>query len=394
MADAMVTEEGQLRSPDMTTRPTGATVCHLVHSLGVGGAEILAARIGRRLSGAYRFLYVCLDGLGPLGEDLVREGFAVHVLTRRPGVDLRCVGRLAGLLRRMKVDVIHAHQYTPFSYAVLARLLCRRPAILFTEHGRWFPDFPRFKRIIANRLLLERRDEVVGVGEAVRQALIRNEGFPAPRVATIYNGIDLSDYSRIPDDRIPIRRKLGIDLDDFVLIQVARLDALKDHATAIRALAHVAENRSDVKLVLVGEGPEEKSIRQLSQDLGLEDQIRWLGLRTDVPRLLAAADLALLTSVSEGIPLTLIEAMAARLPIVATNVGGVGEVVENGRTGLLVSSRDAEALSQQILTLAGDRERCQRMGRLGFERVSNCFTEGQMHAGYLRLYDEMLRVRG
>src|SRR5262249_32442424 len=149
----------------------------------------------------YRFCFVCLDELGTLGEELRAEGHSVEVLGRRPGVDWRIPWRLSRLLARQHVQLIHAHQYTPFFYALAARLFCWRPAILFTEHGRWVPDYPRRKRIIANRLLLQRRDRVVGVGEDVRQALIINEGIPARRVSVVYNGIDLTPYHTLSTDR-------------------------------------------------------------------------------------------------------------------------------------------------------------------------------------------------
>jgi glycosyltransferase involved in cell wall biosynthesis len=362
-----------------------------LHGLWVGGAEVLAARLARRLRDRFRFLFVCLDELGTLGAELRREGFAVHLLGRKPGLDWRCSLRLAGLLRREGVALVHAHQYTPFFYGMTARLLYRRPPILFTEHGRHFPDHPRRKRMLANRLLLRRRDRVVGVGEAVRRALIDNEGINADRVAVIPNGIDLARFGDHGCDRLAVRREIGVGTDDLVILQVARLDYLKDHATALRALARVAGRRQNARLVLVGEGPELGKIRDLIRDSGLEANVLLLGLRKDVPRLLAAADLFLLTSISEGIPLTLIEAMAAGLPVVSTRVGGVGEVVEEGVTGLLAASGDDEGLADGVLRLAADPVLRQHLGMRGRERARTHFSEDRMLADYLRLYDDLLR---
>jgi glycosyltransferase involved in cell wall biosynthesis len=364
-------------------------VCQVLHNLRVGGAEVLAARLARGLSDRARFLFACLDELGTLGEELRRDGFPVHVLGRRPGLDWRCSYRLARLLRREQVDVIHAHQYTPFFYASTARLLCRRPAVIFTEHGRHFPDYPRRKRLLANRLLLRRRDRAVGVGEAVRRALVVNEGLPAGRVGVIYNGIDLAPYARSPRDRGAARREMGVGPDDLVLLQVARLDYLKDHATAVRTLARVARGRPDARLVLVGEGPERGRIEEQARQSGVGGKVRLLGLRQDVARLLAASDLFLLTSISEGIPLTLIEAMAAGVPVVSTRVGGVPEVIEDGVTGLLAPSGDHEALAGHVLRLAGDEALRRRLAASGRERARAVFAEERMQAAYLRLYREM-----
>jgi glycosyltransferase involved in cell wall biosynthesis len=376
-------------------RPDGdRTVCQVLHGLRVGGAEILAARLARQLRGAYRFLFVCLDELGTLGEALRAEGFPVHVLGRRPGVDWRCARRLASLLRRERVDLLHAHQYTPFFYGMTARLLYCRPPMLFTEHGRTFPDYPRPKRMVANRLLLRRRDRVVGVGQSVRSALIRNEGIPGGRVEVIYNGIDLPPFAREAHDRAAARRELGLGDGDLALIQVARLDSLKDHATALRALERLVARGPEVRLLLVGEGPEMPRIRELVRARALEPYVHFLGLRGDIARLLSAADIGLLTSISEGIPLTLIEAMAAGLPVVSTDVGGVREVVEEGVTGLLAAAGDDAALAEAILHLAGDPALRARMGRAGLRRAEAAFSERRMHDEYLKLYEEMLHVKG
>jgi glycosyltransferase involved in cell wall biosynthesis len=366
------------------------TIGQVLHTLGVGGAEVLAARLARQLGGAYRFIFFCLDALGTLGDELRADGFPVRVLGRRPGLDGRCAWHLGSLLRRERIDLLHAHQYTPFFYALTSRFLYRTPPVLFTEHGRHAPDYPRRKRILANRLLLRRRDRVVGVGEAVRRALIDNEGIPPARVEVIYNGIDLAPFQGGRDGRESVRREFGCGPNDFAIIQVARLDYLKDHATALRTFAEILSHRPDARLILVGEGPERTPIEVAIRRLGLGAHVRLLGLRKDVARLLFAADLFLLTSISEGIPLTVIEAMAAGLPVVSTRVGGVPEVVEEGRTGLLAPSGDAAALAGQVVRLAGDAALRQRMGHFGRDRARALFPEPLMHARYDRLYREML----
>jgi glycosyltransferase involved in cell wall biosynthesis len=352
---------------------------------------VLAARLAWQLRHSYDFCFLCLDELGTLGEDLRRDGFPVAVLGRRPGIDWRCMLSLARALRRQRVALVHAHQYTPFFYGAAARLVYRRPAVLFTEHGRFHPDYPRRKRVLANRLLLERRDRVVGVGAAVRRAVIDNEGIPADRVQVIYNGIDMSPFTAHIRERLAIRREIGVSPRDFVIIQVARLDPLKDHPTAIRTLEHVVWHRREARLVLVGEGPELAKIEDMVLRRDLRPYVRVLGLRTDIARLLLAADVFLLTSISEGIPLTIIEAMAAGLPVVATQVGGVGEIVEDGLTGLLAPAGDDANLADRILRLAADAALRIQMGQLGRQRVMELFSESQMHDRYLQLYQEMLR---
>jgi sugar transferase (PEP-CTERM/EpsH1 system associated) len=364
----------------------------VLHSLHVGGAEVLAARLARQLQSSFRFVFVCLDEQGTLGDELSKEQFAVRVLGRRPGFDARCTWQLQQILKQERVDLVHAHQYTPFFYSLIARVLCRKPAILFTEHGRTFPDFRRPKRVLVNRLLLERRDRVVAVGKSVREALLRFEGIPKERVTVIYNGMNTAAYAPGVHDRNAVRAELGVGAEDLVILQVARLDPIKDHATALRTLEHVVWHHKHARLVLVGEGPELGNIQNLIRERGLETSVRVLGLRKDIPRLMRAADIFLLTSLSEGIPLTLIEAMAAGLPIVATQVGGVPELVEEGITGLLAPVADDAYLADCILRLARNPQLCEQMGELARQAAGRYFSESQMHAHYHHLYEEMLNA--
>ncbi len=365
-----------------------ATVCHVLFSLTVGGAEILAARLARRLSGSHRSVFCCLDDIGPLGDQLRADGFTVNHLQRRSGLNLGSSNRLASLLRSEKVDVIHAHQFGPFFYGATARLLVRRPGLVMTEHGRSFPDPPRRSHFLFNRTVLRQGDRIVAVGEDVRRALIDNEGFPPGRVEVVYNGVDTGAFAESARHRDEVRREIGVGAEDLVLMQVARLDPIKDHATAVRALGRVAERRSDVRLVIVGDGTEAGPIDDLIRGLGLGGHVIRLGVRSDVARLLGAADVVLLTSRSEGIPLTLIEGMATGLPVVSTRVGGVPEVVVEGETGLLAPAGDADALAARILRLAESPDLRERLGRAGRERARTSFDEGRMIASYDEIYGE------
>lgn len=365
-------------------------ICQVLHSLHVGGAEVLAAELARGLAGQFQFVFACLDELGPLGESLRREGFVVEVLGRKAGLDVGCVRRLAQFLARQQVALVHAHQYTPFFYARAPFWLARRPPVLFTEHGRFHPDLPNRKRMLFNRLFLRQCDRVVAVGQAVKQALVANEGIPPGRIDVIYNGVRLEAFAPDPSARHEVRRELGIGPQAPVAILVARLDPIKDHATALEVAARVQQTHPDFRLLLVGEGPSRPAIEAHIAARGLAGTVHLLGLRSDVPRLLAAADLFLLTSRSEGIPVTLIEAMGAGLPVVATQVGGVPEVVIENETGLLAPAGDAAALAEAVQRLLADPTWRQRLGRAGQARAAALFSQEAMHAAYARRYAEML----
>ncbi|MCA9131781.1 MAG: glycosyltransferase [Planctomycetales bacterium] len=382
------------------TQPTDAdksaerpVVCQLLHTLNVGGAELLAQQFALRAAKQFRPVFVCLDALGSLGGQLRQQGFTVEVLQRRPGFDSRCAWRLANVLRREKVQLVHAHQYAPFFYSALARLCGAHYPILFTEHGRDFPDFRRPKRVLANRLLLRRCDHVVAVGNYVRTALVDHEGLSAKRIEVIYNGVDASRFDPQRALREIVRRELRLQEDEFAIVQVARLNRLKDYGTALRAIAQVCRVYPQVRYFLVGEGEEQATLQRLRQDLGLQRQVTMLGPRSDVPRLLQGMDLFLLTSVSEGIPLTLIEAMFSQLPCVATGVGGVPEVVVHGQTGWVVAPQRPDELAAGILKLVQADELRQRLAAAGYLRASRHFPATRMIAEYERRYAQLIAPR-
>ena len=366
------------------------TICQVLLTLGIGGAEVLASRLAHRLRDHHRFVFICLDEVNILGDQLRQEGFPVHDVSRQPGFDWRCAVRIARILRNERVDLVHAHQYTPFFYALAARLLYRRPPILFTEHGRPFPDEPRRKRITANRLLLERRDRVIGVGDAVRRALIDNEGFPRNRVDVIYNGVDLTAFAHQGPERDTIRAEFGVGPDDLLVVQTARLNVMKDHGTALRTMERLVRERPGIHLALIGSGELQHEVEAEIAQRRLGGHVHLLGRRQDIARFLSAADVFLLTSISEGIPLTLIEAMGAELPVVSTEVGGVSEVVVGGDTGLLAPPGDDVMLADHILRLAKDPVIRRSMGRAGRVRADRLFSEAQNHERYLQLYAHML----
>lgn len=378
----------------MITNDTRPVILQVLHTLNFGGAEVLAARLARGLNDRFRFVFACLDDLGTLGSELRSEGYAVHVLDRKPGLDVGCVRRLARIARDERVDVILAHQYTPFFYSRAPGWVGRRPPVLFVEHGRNFPDLPNRKRMLFNRWFLRPVDRVVAVGQAVKRALIDNEGIAGGRIEVIYNGTKLEDFSIDANLRHQVRQELGLDDDQQVAIQVARLDYLKDHCTAVRVAERVRSALPRFKLLLVGEGPEREKIEREIASRNLHDTVRLLGQRSDIRRLLAAADLFLLTSISEGIPVTFIEAMAAGLPIVSTAVGGVEEVVVDRQTGLVAPSGDDQRLAACVLKVLQDRDQAQAMGHRGRERAFEMFSERAMHESYAIVFNELAGRRG
>lgn len=379
---------GQLRITQIDDRPT---ICHVIHALGVGGAEVLVDQMVRRLSDEFHCVAAVLDETGEIGERLLQDGFTVEFLGRRPGIDRNCAKRLKAFADREGAGILHAHQYTPFFQCLLSRGLLGRRPIVFTEHGRHFPDLPSRKRSVVNRLLLRKNDRLFGCGEAVRRALIENEGLPASRVDVIYNGVDLRCLrSPALDARQRIRQELGCRSEDFVAIIVARLHPLKDHLTALRAVDSARMQIPNLRLLIVGEGDQRPVIEQAIRELDLQRHVILTGSRNDVADLLSASDVFLLTSLSEGIPLTVIEAMAARRPVVATTAGGLPELVTHGASGLLSPVGDSDDLGRSLVRLFSDPGLQNQLAENAAMRAAEKFSLDAMLNQYRCVYREIL----
>lgn len=379
------------KTESVTSADARPTVCHVIHALGVGGAEVLVDAMVRRMSDRYRCVVAVLDEVGQIGDQLRADGTVVEHLHRQPGIDRGCARRLNDFADRENVQILHAHQYTPFFQAMLSRGLLGSRPVIFTEHGRHFPDLPSRKRSIVNRLLLRRQDRLIGVGGAVRQALIANEGLPAARVEVVYNGVDLEKLaSPTSGARERIRSEFGFSDGDFVIIQVARLHRLKDHWTALRTMNELRRTVPNARLLIVGEGEERTDIEQNICGLSLENHVTLTGNRSDVADLLAGSDAFLMTSISEGIPLTIIEAMAANLPVVTTAVGGIPEMIDHERTGFLAASGDYNGLARALARLQQQPSLRNSVSAAGNAAAKRQFSLTGMLNGYSRLYEEVL----
>jgi L-malate glycosyltransferase len=382
------------RGPDAVPSPP-VRIGFVLHVMQVAGAEVLVAEIIRRLGTRIEPVVLCLDGVGQLGERMRRQGVPVVALDRRSGLDWRLPGRLAREIKARHLEVIHAHQYTPFFYAAMARLLLRRRIhLMFTEHGRHFPDVVSGKRRLMNRAALVRlADEINAVCQFSAASLARVDGFLGKPIGVIPNGIDMPRYAAaLPAD---IKRHVGLPTDRRYVACIARFHPVKDHDTLLRAFSRLAVDWPDVDLLLAGDGPLRPTLVSLCESLGIARRVRFLGVRDDVPELLQAAEVFTLTSVSEAASLTLLEAMASSVPVVVTAVGGNPELVTHGVHGLLVERGNVEGLAAALARLLADPVAAGAMGRAGRARVSEHYRLEQTIDTYYHRYKAAAdRLRG
>ncbi len=359
----------------------------VLHVMQVAGAEVLVDETIRRLGPRIDPVVFCLDSVGTLGQRLLADKIPVIAYGRRPGLDWSVPRRMAADIRSRRVQIVHAHQYTPFFYgAIAARLSGVRPRVIFTEHGRHYPDVVSARRRWLNRIVFNRlADDINAVCEFSATSLARQDGFRRDRIHVIPNGIDFPKYSH-EVDAADLRRRLDLDPARKYVICVARFHPVKDHQTLIEAFARVAAERHDVDLLLVGDGELRNNLTKQCHDLGLDARVRFLGIRDDVADLLRAADVFTLTSVSEAASITLLEAMATGLPVVVTAVGGNPEIVRDGIDGLLAPRKDAVSIGRALARLLDDPALARRLGASAAARVNAEYRLDRTVDSYYELY--------
>jgi len=360
-------------------------VLQVVLSLNPGGTERLVVELVRRLRSELPMAVCCLDEAGAWGEQLRTENVDVLALRRAAGFQPALGHQIAKFAARHKASVLHCHQYSPFVYGSVARLWNPSLRVIFTEHGRLSDAPPSPKRRLANRFLAYAPREVYAVSGDLKQHLL-GEGFSDAQVGVIHNGIDIGP---LPDAsaRAVVRDELGVSDDTFVIATVARLDPVKNLETLIHATVTLAARRP-ATLLVIGDGPERRHLEDAAAKLHAEAAVRFLGHREDARRWLAGCDAYANSSISEGISLTILEAMAAGLPVVATRVGGTGEVVD-ASCGRLVAARNVEALIAALVELGDDPALRSRLGHGARQRVEAHFTLDRMVREYRDAYSRV-----
>jgi glycosyltransferase involved in cell wall biosynthesis len=359
-------------------------VLQVVLSLSPGGTERLVIELARRLHGRCGMAVCCLDEPGAWAQELLDRGIPVTSLGRRPGFSPTLGRQIAAIAREQRATVLHCHHYSPFVYGTLARWW-QPLQMVFTEHGRANDGPPSRKRLVANQLFARVPAHIYAVSQDLRRHMIA-EGFPAGRVEVIYNGVDVGAAPPAQRDA-PKKALLGLAPTDLVVGAVGRLDPVKDVPTLLAAFREVAATLPNARLVLIGDGPERARVARLVADLELRDLVTLTGYRRDVRELLPALDMYVNTSVFEGVSLTILEAMAAGLPVVATHVGGTPEVVVHGSTGLLVPPRAPAAVAEAIREVLCDPRRRAAFGQAGRSRLEQHFSIDRMVSEYENAYN-------
>lgn len=390
----------------MSVQGRPVRVLRVIARLNVGGPSLHVTYLARGLAErAYETTLVAGEvGRGEESMAFVAESAGIDVV-RLPGLspalspfrDAVAVWRLARLVRKVRPDVVHTHTAKAGAVGRLGALLSgRRPVVVHTFHGHVLRGYFGAGGTLLFRaietILARVSDRLIAVSPEVRDELVRLRVAPESRFSVIRLGIELDERVRFDGDPADVRRRLGIPAGKFVVGWFGRMTAVKRTDDLLTMLAGTRERGIDAMLVLIGDGDDRRRLEQRAHDLGIAKSCLFLGYQESVAEWFAICDAVILTSANEGTPVTLIEALAAGRPVVATRVGGVPDVVEDGETGFLVRPADTHAMAERLEILARDPELRARMGELGRERVLRRYSVARLLDDVDALYRELLGV--
>lgn len=371
-------------------------IAHVLYSLRTGGMERFVATLVNETNGRYRHAIICLTQSGPIYREMAGASVPCLELHKRAGKDWGCYLRFWKTLRDLRPDVVHSYNIGTLDLAPVAKLAGVRH-VIHAERGRDISDplgrnrrYRRLRRWVSPFIA-----RWVPVSHDLEAWLTADVGIDRSRVSCIPNGIDVRRYAgrATPADARPLTRDFAPP-GTLLVMNVGRLDAIKDQRGLIDAFDRLRKRddraAADLRLAIVGEGSERAPLERQVSRLGLASCVRLLGNRDDVPALLAEAAIFVLSSVGEGMPGAILEAMASSLPVVATRVGGTGELVVDGETGTLVAPSDPEALAASLDAYVRDPGLRQEHGKAGRARAESRFSLDSMVSAYVALYDGLL----
>ena len=372
-------------------------IAHIIKVTRISGAErhLLFLLEGLRSRGVDARLIILVEGGNPMDEMMTAAADRGIPITRLPigrDFDLTLLWRLRRALRKFKPDIVHTHLIHADLFGFVAARLARVPAVLSSRHlDDAFRYRARWRRV--NRRLWQMIDGGIAISAAMKRFAVDIEAAPADKVHVVLYGMKtqwLSDAA-IDAARRGLRAELKLPAEAQLLGMACRLVEQKGIPYALEALRRIRSDFPRAHLVVAGDGEKAEELRRLASMLGIADRVHWLGWRADAAELMAAFDVFLLPSLREGFGLTLLEAMSRRVPIVASRVGAIPEIVTHGETGILVEPRVVDELAKAMSRLLADRALRKYMGLLGAARLEERFSVERMVDGAIAVYENVLQ---
>jgi len=362
-------------------------VVEIIDSLHVGGAQRQLLTVLRNMDRS-RFdpFVLCLFSAEPLAQECADLGIPVSTLGMRKTSDaMWVIPKITRYLLETEADVVHTHTLASNTYGRLAARIAGTKYIFSSEHNTYF--WKQRRHILMDYLLSKITSRIVAVSRAVRDFTSQQEAISSDKFIVIYNPVDVKEFAPNSQIRAAIRTASGLDERQKVIVTVGRLVEQKGYPYLLEAAAVLFQTQPDVCFWIVGDGPQKQMLHGEVERLGLAEHVHFLGQRQDVPHILAAADLFVLASAWEGFGIVIPEAMATELPVVATRVGGIPEIITHGEDGILVPSKDAEALAGGMSLLLEDQNLARRMARKARSTAERRFSVSVIIPQFEALYE-------
>jgi glycosyltransferase involved in cell wall biosynthesis len=360
-------------------------VAHLIESSGPGGAERIVADLAASFQAAdtENVVFLPRDGEDWLRRQLDGSGVAIDYFRIDRPVCPSAARALTKALRAHRIDVAHSHEFSMAVYGGWAAWRAGIPHIITMHGGRYYAT--HLRRRLALRAAIALSSSTVAVSGPLAEALSDDLRIRRSRILMIPNGV-----RHVESEQVTLRDELGLASDDRLVVSVGNLYPVKGHQYLVEALAILATRHPRLHVAIAGRGGLEDALRSNARAAGVSDRLHLLGLRSDIPAVLASADIFALPSLSEGLPLALIEAMFAACPIVATNVGEVGVVLEGGQVGVLVEPGNASPLAAALDALLADPVHAKALGQRAARHAQNQYSLARMVGRYATLYEQAL----
>lgn len=367
-------------------------VMQVITQLPGGGVEQLLVDLLPQLNrDHFNISLCCIHKRGHLVDVLQARGVPVHLVKLNSRWDPIGIYRLTRLMQKEQIKIVHTHMYASSISGIVAARLAKVPVIIANMHS--MHEWHTKRRIWTAKKLFNSADKIIAVSDCIKKDLIDKLKLEPQKTLTIHNGVDLARFT--PQIEVAGQNEnLDIKDDEFVIGAIGRLVAFKGFTYLLKAAKIIYSQQPKFKLVIVGGGELKQPLKQQAQELGIADKVIFTGRQDNVLPFLASFELVVMSSITEGLPIVSLEAMAMGKAVVASRVGGIPEVVEERVTGLLVPPKDPSALAQAIITLMENPELRKSLGQAGRARVEEFFSLQHMYEQTADLYTQLLKQKG
>ncbi len=338
----------------------------------------------------YQTIFIYLMGNSDEPSYFELKGYKTFYISRKKNLrifNLWTIWKLTGVLKQEKVDILHCHLHKASVYGAISARVAGVPVVFSHVHG--LNRSKSWQRKLINRLVLRKVNKIFAVGESVRKDVLESNPFLSPeKVVSLGNSIDYGRYSQVEISKQQAKEDIGLKADSFVFGTIGRLTLTKGYSYLIEAFAQLKEQIPSAHLIFVGEGRLQNELEQQAAETPYADSIHFLGPRSDITSILKAIDVFVLSSIAEGLPRSLLEAMAARVPCIGTKVGGIPEILADGEFGYLVSPKDDDALAEAMMKIANisEQER-EKLIKKAWQRVADEYSHETVRKKLENIYE-------